>query len=89
MVCDASRCLPEDIDFAIALDDMPPLLTYCPGLSTSIGDHDAEDHEEPMEAESGILEPVVWDVNIYENGDAFELVSTPWWTLAGTRTAST
>ena len=76
MVCDASRCLPpEDIDFAIALDDiLPPLLTYCPESQHLCGDHDAEDHEEPMEAESGILEPVVWDVNIYENGDAFELV---------------
>ena len=76
MVCDASRCLPpEDIDFSIALDEVSPALpTYCPESQHLCGDHDAAEHEEPMGAESGILEPVVWDVNIYENGDAFELV---------------
>ena len=76
MVCDASRCLPpEDIEFSIALDNVSPALpTYCPESQHLCGDHDAADHGEPMEAESGILEPVVWDVNIYENGDAYDLV---------------
>ena len=76
MVCDASRCLPpEDIDFSIALDDvLPALSTYCPESQHLCGDYDAAHHEEPIADESGILEPVVWDVNIYENGDAFELV---------------
>ena len=76
MVCDASRCLPpEDIDFSIALDNVSPALpTYCPESQHLCGDHDAADHGEPMEAESGLLEPVVWDVNIYENGDEYDLV---------------
>ena len=66
---------PEDIDFSITLDEVSPVLpTYCPESQHLCVDHDAAVHEEPMEAESGILEPVVWDVNIYENGDGFELV---------------
>lgn len=76
MVCDDSRCLPpEDIDFAMATTDVRPASErpeYCPP-SQHLCDHGEDEAHEGEEA-SGILEPVTWDVQVYEDGDAYELV---------------
>ena len=76
MVCDESRCLPpEDIEFSIALNEvLPALPNYCPEPEHICGDHATSAPTQIEDSESGILEPVTWDVNIYENGEAFELV---------------
>ena len=73
MVCDASRCLPpEDVEFSIDLSNVQPALdTYCPPSQHLCGDHGEADHNAN---ENGILEPVQWDVNVYENDGAYELV---------------
>ncbi len=73
MVCDASRCLPpEDVEFSIDLSKVQPALdTYCPPSQHLCGDHGEADHNAN---ENGILEPVQWDVNVYEHNGAYELV---------------
>lgn len=73
MVCDASRCLPpEDVEFSIDLSNVQPALdTYCPPSQHLCGDHGKADHNAN---ENGILEPVQWDINVYENDGAYELV---------------
>ena len=73
MVCDASRCLPpEDVEFSIDLSNVQPALdTYCLPSQHLCGDHGEADHNAN---ENGILEPVQWDVNVYENDGAYELV---------------
>lgn len=77
MVCDASRCLPpEDVEFSIDLTDArPALATYCPPSKHLCGDHGDSTFDDSAEGhETGLLEPVTWEVNVYEAGDAFELV---------------
>jgi thiol:disulfide interchange protein DsbD len=73
MVCDESRCLPpEDIDFKLDMSDMRPASSrpdYCPERQHLCGGHFEEE-------DTGILEPVIWDVELYEAGEpnAYELV---------------
>lgn len=79
MVCDASRCLPpEDIDFAVDLTAVEPALdTYCPPIQHLCEGHDSE----------GLLEPVTWDIGIYETTEAasydliFHATVEPCWHL--------
>ncbi|MDG2209178.1 MAG: protein-disulfide reductase DsbD family protein, partial [Flavobacteriales bacterium] len=73
MVCDASRCLPpEDIDFKIDIQDRRPedaRPDYCPPLQHLCGGE--------FEGEkSEILEPLTWNVALYETAvlDEFDLV---------------
>ena len=73
MVCDESRCLPpEDIDFTLSLSAFLPASArpdYCPPLKHLCGGHFEE-------GESGLLEPVTWEIELYETptSDEFELV---------------
>jgi thiol:disulfide interchange protein len=73
MVCDASRCLPpEDIDFKIDIQDRRPADArpdYCPPLQ-HVCDGESEG------AKSEILEPLTWNVALYETAvlDEFDLV---------------
>lgn len=78
MVCDASRCLPpEDIDFDIALVDAKPALdSYCPPLKHLCDGGDAHgDSFSDGEEGQGLLEPVTWEVQLYDAHDGgFDLV---------------
>lgn len=67
MVCDEHRCLPpEDVEFSIPLSrTVPALDTYCPPLQHLCGGH-FEGNDEP----SGMLDPVVWEVVVYETEHA-------------------
>lgn len=84
MVCDESRCLPpEDVEFSIPLNrPVPALDTYCPPLQHLCGGH-FEEHEEP----SGMLDPVSWEVTVYETEKAgnlelvFHASAEPCWHL--------